>query len=108
MVVEVLVTERDGEYPLPDQRRNRMLDMRLGPPIDKARCQPIHHPDRPIRRTQQQRARIRRDRTSVKRRDHLAAFDAFKSKNIRDTLVCIGALLNIKKCSRKTTSLEDG
>ncbi len=68
MVVEVLVAERDGEYPLPDKRRDRMLDMGLGSPIDKARCQPIHHPDRPIRRAQQQRPRIRCDRTTVKRR----------------------------------------
>lgn len=86
MVVEVLVAERDGEYPLPDQRRDRMLDLRLGSTIDKARCQPIHHPDRPIRRPQQQRARVRCDCATVKRRDHLAAFDGFKSKNIRDTL----------------------
>ena len=63
-----------------------MLDLRLRPPIDKARGQTIHHPDRPIRRAQQQRPRIRRDRTTVKRRDHLAAFNGFKSKNIRDTL----------------------
>jgi hypothetical protein len=63
-----------------------MLDLRLGSPIDKARCQPIHHPDRPIRRAQQQRARIRCDRTTVKRRNHLAAFGGFKSKHIRDTL----------------------
>jgi hypothetical protein len=86
MVVEVLVTERDGEYPLPDQCRHRMLDLRLGSPIDKARRQPIHHPDRPIRRPQQQRPRIRCDRTTVKRRDHLTAFDGFKSKHIRRTL----------------------
>jgi hypothetical protein len=63
-----------------------MLDMGLGSTIDKARCQPIHHPDRPIRRAQQQRPSIRGNRTTVKRRDHLAAFDGFKSKNIRDTL----------------------
>lgn len=86
MVVEVLVAERDGEYPLPDQRRHRMLDVGLRAPIDKARCQSIHHPDCPIRRTQQQPARIRRDRATIKRRDHRAAFHRFKSKNIRDTL----------------------
>jgi hypothetical protein len=50
MVVEVLVAERNPDYPLPHQRRHRMLDLRLGPPIDEARCQPIHHPDHPIRR----------------------------------------------------------
>jgi hypothetical protein len=86
MVVEVLAAERDGEYPLSNQRCNRMLDLRLGSPIDEARCQPIHHPDRPIRRPQQQRTRVRCDRATVKRRDHLAAFDGFKSKTIRDTL----------------------
>jgi len=57
-----------------------MLDMGLGSPIDKARRQPIHHPDRPVRCAQQQRPRIRCDRTTVKRRHHLAAFDGFKSK----------------------------
>jgi hypothetical protein len=55
--------------------------MGLGPLIDKARCQPSHHPDRPIRRAQQQRARIRCDRATVKRRNHQAAFDGFNSKN---------------------------
>jgi hypothetical protein len=54
--------------------------------IDNARRQPIHHPDRSIRRTQQQPAPIRRDRATVKRRYHRAAFDRFKSKYIRDTL----------------------
>ena len=86
MVIEVLVAERNGKYPLSNQRRHRMLNMRLRPPVDKARCQPIHHLDGPIRRTQQQRPRVRRDRATVKRHDHLAACDGFKSKNIRDTL----------------------
>lgn len=36
MVVEVLVAESDGEYPLPHQRRHRMFDVGLGSPIDKA------------------------------------------------------------------------
>jgi hypothetical protein len=86
MVIEILVAKRHGEYPLPDEGRHRMLDMRLRSTIDKARRQPIHHPDRSIRRTQQQPAPIRRDRATVKRRYHRAAFDRFKSKYIRDTL----------------------
>ena len=63
-----------------------MLNMRLRSSIDKAGCQPIHHPDRPVRRAQQQTARVRRDRATIKRRHHRASFDGFKSKNIRDTL----------------------
>lgn len=36
MVVEVLVAESDGEYPLPHQRRHRMFDVGMGSPIDQA------------------------------------------------------------------------
>ena len=86
VIVEVLVAEREGEYPLPDQGRHRMLDMRLRSMVDKARGQPIHHSERPVRRPQQQRARIRCDRTSVERRHNLPAFNGFKSKIIRVTL----------------------
>lgn len=86
MVVEVLVAEREGKYPLPDQRDHRMLDVGLRSPIDEARGKPIHQPDRPIRRDQQQPARVRRHRPTVKRRHHIAAFDGFKSKINRDTL----------------------
>src|ERR1700756_2318014 len=36
VVVEVLVTERNPEYPLPDQCRHKMLDKLGPPPIDEA------------------------------------------------------------------------
>ena len=99
MVVEVLVAERDGEYPLPHQRRHRMFDVRLRSSIDKAGRQPIHQPDRPIRCTQQQPARVRSDRTAVKPRDHFAAFNRFKSKTIRDTLCGHRGSLRIRRKS---------
>jgi hypothetical protein len=54
--------------------------------IDKAGGKSIHHPDRPIRRAQQQPTRVRRDRATVNPRYHCAAFDGFKSKHIRGTL----------------------
>jgi hypothetical protein len=41
---------------------------------------------RPIRGTEQHRARIRCDGAAVERRDHRASFDACKSKWIRTTL----------------------
>jgi hypothetical protein len=52
----------------------------------KARGQSIHHPDRTIRRAQQQCAGIRRNRARIERRYHHAAFNRFKSKEIWATL----------------------
>jgi hypothetical protein len=107
MVVEVFVAKRDPKHPLPNQRRHRMLDQRLGSPIDKARGQPVHHPDRPIRRAQQQRTRIRCRRASIKRRHHLTTFDGFTSKHIRDTLCRHRALLESRQSRCGTTTFSD-
>ncbi len=60
VVVEILVAERDPEYPLANQRRNLVLDQILPPLVMEARAKPIHHSDRAIRCSQQQGSRIRR------------------------------------------------
>jgi hypothetical protein len=62
-----------------------VLDQFRAPHVVKARCQPIHHSDRTIRRAQKQHSCIRRDRARIECRDHRAAFNRFKSKEIRAT-----------------------
>ena len=86
MIVEILVAKRNPVYPLTHKRHDLVLDQLLSPLVVKAGREPIHHPDRPIRRAQQQRSGIRGDRASVERRLHLASFDGCKSKEIRATL----------------------
>jgi hypothetical protein len=86
VVVEILIAKRNPEHPLADQRRDLVLDQFRAPHVVKARCQPIHHSDRTIRRAQKQRSCIRRDRARIECRDHRAAFNRFKSKEIRATL----------------------
>ena len=86
VVVEILIAKRNPEHPLADQRHYLVLDQLRAPHVVKARGQSIHHPDRTIRRAQQQRSGIRRDRARVERRNHRAAFNRFKFKEIRATL----------------------
>jgi hypothetical protein len=47
---------RDAEHPLADKGRDLMLDQVVAPHVMKARRKPLRHPDRPIRRPQQQPA----------------------------------------------------
>src|SRR5438132_9465790 len=86
VIVQILIAKRDPEHPLADQGRDLVLDQFRTPHVVKARCEPIHHLDRSIRRAQKQRSGIRGDRAGVERRYHLASFDRFKSKEIRGTL----------------------
>jgi hypothetical protein len=51
-----------------------------------ARGEPVDQPDRPIRRAQQQAARLGRNRAAIERGDHGTPFDACKSKPIGVTL----------------------
>jgi hypothetical protein len=50
------------------------------PLIVEATRKSLHHPDRPIRRTQQKRSGIRGDRAAIEGRDHFSAFNGCKSK----------------------------
>jgi hypothetical protein len=65
MVVEVFVTERDGEHALPDERAHAALDQLPHPPVDKASGEPIDEADRLISRSEKQATRVRRDRAGV-------------------------------------------
>src|SRR6202022_2188157 len=51
VVVEVLVAERNSEHPLAYQRDDLMLDQLLAPRVVKTGGEPIHLPDRTIRRS---------------------------------------------------------
>src|SRR6478752_9542179 len=91
VVVEILVTQRDPEHPLTDQRRNLVLDQVLAPLVVKARRKPIDQSDRPIRRAQKQSTRIRAHQPAIKSRFHSPAFNGSKSKYSELHSVGIGA-----------------
>ena len=80
VVVEILVTERDPEHPLADQRRDLVLDQVRASLVVKARRKPIDQSDRTIRRAQKQRASIRRHQAAIKPRFHSTAFNGSKIK----------------------------
>jgi hypothetical protein len=63
-----------------------MFDQLRSPLVVEARRKPADHSDRPIRRSQKQRTRIRRHHAGIKRRFHSAAFNASKIKPFRATL----------------------
>jgi len=86
VVVEILVAERDPEHPLAHQRHNLMLDQVRTSLVVEACRKSIHQPDRTIRRSEKERAAIRRDWPAVERRHHFAAFHGCKSEQIWDTL----------------------
>jgi hypothetical protein len=48
MIVEVLITQRDGKHPLADQRLDLMLDQLGAPAVMEAGGEALHQADRPI------------------------------------------------------------
>ena len=86
VVVEILVTERDPEHPLANQRRDVVLDQVRTPLVVKAPRKPSHHSDRSIRGAQKQRARIRCHQAGIKRCFHSAPFNSSKIKQFCATL----------------------
>ena len=86
VVVEVLIAERNREHPLTHQRHDLVLDQLRAPLVVKARRKPIHHSDRTIRRSQQQRSSIRGHQAAIKSGFHRAAFDDSKIKAFCATL----------------------
>jgi hypothetical protein len=62
LIVEIFVAECNREHALADQRHHLMLDQMRPLLVVEARCQSLHHPDRQIRRTQQNCAGNGRDR----------------------------------------------
>ena len=86
VVVEILITERDREHPLADQRCNIVFNQVRAPFVVKTCGKPIHHSDRSIRGPQQQRSRIRRHQAGIKCRFHSAALNDSKIKAFCATL----------------------
>ena len=86
VVDQILVTQRDAEHTLPNQRRNLMLDQVLATSVMEATRKPRHQSDRSIGPSQKQRSGIRGDRPTVERRHHRASFNSCESKQIRATL----------------------
>ena len=86
VVVQVLIAKGDGEHPLPHQRGHLVLDQLRLARVQKAIRQPADQIDRPLRRPQQQRARVRRHRAAIEAGDHPTPFDACKIELIRITL----------------------
>ena len=78
MIVEILVAQRDRIHPLADQRPHRVLDQLRTARVAKARRKSIHHSDRSIRCSQQQRSGVRRHQAAIKRSFHRAPFDNSK------------------------------
>ena len=86
MIVEILVAESDRKHPLAHQRRHAVLDQVRLTYVVETPCKSIDHSDRSIRRSQQQRSRIRRHQAAIERGFHRAIFDISKIKAFRATL----------------------
>ena len=86
MVVEVLVAERDPVDPLPDQRRNPMLDVAWIATVHETRGKAIDQPNGTVRGSQQQRPGVRRDPPAIKSGDNNSSFDGCKLEQFRATL----------------------
>ena len=55
VIDQILITQRNPEHALSDQRLDRVLDQRRRAAIGETRGKPLNQADRPIRRPQQQR-----------------------------------------------------
>ena len=82
VVDEVFVAQRQAEHPLADQRADLVLDQIGIAMVLEAPRKPIHQPDRPVGRSQQQPPGIRRERSAIERRLDPAAFNRCKSEQI--------------------------
>jgi hypothetical protein len=86
VIIEVLVADRNREYPLANQGGHFMLDPVRSPFIVKARRKTINQPDRLIRCLEKQRARIRCHQSGIKGRFHSPPFNRSKIKRFCSTL----------------------
>jgi len=86
VINQIFVAQRNPEHALSDQRPDLMLDQLRCPAIRETLGKPLDQRDRPIRRSEQQRTRIRGDLATIKPRHYCAAIDGCKSKQIRATL----------------------
>ena len=94
VVVEILVAERQAEHALADQRRDRVLDLLGITGIAEAGGEPLDQTDGFVRRPQQQRAGVRRDRAAIERAHNPAPVNGSEVEQIlRYTLSASGTPL---------------
>jgi hypothetical protein len=86
VVVQILVTQRNAEDALANQRADLMLDQLRAAVVGEAGSKPIHQANRPVRRSQQQRTRVRRYPPPIERCHHGATRNRCKFKQRRVTL----------------------
>jgi hypothetical protein len=86
VVDQVLVAQRNPEYPLAHQTRHLVYDQVGRTVIGEATGKAFDHSDLPIGGAQQHRPGLRGHRPTVERRHYLPPFDGCKTKQIRATL----------------------
>jgi hypothetical protein len=86
VIVEVLIAQRNPDHPLPHQGRHAVLDQVLVTLVDKALGKAINHSDLAVRRPQQQRASVRRDRPAIKTSHNFPPPNGCKFEQFRVTL----------------------
>jgi len=86
VVVDVLVAQRNSNHPLPHQRRHTVLDQVLVTLVDKAFGKTTDYSNLAVRRPQQQRASVRRDRSTIETTHNFAASNGCKFEQVRATL----------------------
>jgi hypothetical protein len=80
VIVDVLVTERDPEHPLPNQRHDFMLDQIRTARVMEAGGKPFRQLDCTICRPQQQRPGVGRHRTAIEGRNNFTPSNRCKSE----------------------------
>jgi len=86
VVVDVLVAQRNPDHPLPHQRRHTVLDQVLVTLVDKAFGKTTDYSNLAVRRPQQQRASVRRDRSPIETTHNFAPSDGCKFEQACATL----------------------
>ena len=86
VVDQVLVAERDAEHPLPDPRRHLVDQPAPASGVREAGREALDEPDRPVGRSEQEPARVRRDRAALEIRHHRTAIYLCESHRLRATL----------------------
>jgi hypothetical protein len=86
VIDQVLVAQRDTEYPLPDQARHRVFDQIRHPIIGETTGKTLNQSDLLVGGAEQHRARIGRHLAAVERGHHFVSFDGCKAEQIRATL----------------------
>ena len=86
VIDQVLIAQRNPEYPLPDHPRHRVLDQFGRAVIAEAAGKPLDQPDLPVGGAEQRRPGLRGHLAAIESGDHRVPLNRCKSKQIRATL----------------------